>query len=168
MRGEKLTSIADLFVAAETSGSAPGTAAATATTESPPKPRLRLADMKRASSNVAKETVTNVAVAKATTQPKKKPAVSTQKKGAAVAAIAATIPPPQHKVLTPRVVESKEEPLDIFEFETIEVEECIIDGTKYFKEVSGGGCGGSSKNDDGPLIFAYDAGEYGPPVELSD
>ncbi len=134
-RGDTLVPIANLFGVV---ASAPAPASAPAVETSPPKPKLTFQSMKkRVASGTPSEATQEKPVAAPAPAPapppKKRKAPATQvAKKAQVAVVDA--PPSLIKIITPRMVESKDEPLEIFEIEEVVVEEVCVDGTKYYKD----------------------------------
>ncbi len=131
-REGKLVAIANLFAAA-----APTPMLATAaTTSDPPKPKMTFQSMKKQAAAAAAATSApppKVSSETTASPPRKRKPAAPKK-----VQVAATItPPPVIKTITPRMVESKDEPLEIFEVEDIVVEEVCVDSVKYYKDTHG-------------------------------
>jgi hypothetical protein len=162
-REGKLVAIANLFAA-----SAPAPIPATAaTTGGPPKPKMTFQSMKKqAAAAAAATSAPPPKVSSETTASpprKRKPAApcrlggghAAPKKTTAVAS-AIIAPPPIIKTITARMVESKDEPLEIFEVEDIVVEEICADDVKYYKDARG------------ETLYIYDDGQVGPPIKHAE
>ena len=169
-RGGKLIAIANLF------GAVPVPAPATTTAEAPsapPKPKMTFQSMKRqATATGGAGAVAPVAPAIAptsisspkkpssettTTPPRKRKLTAPKKAPVMFTATTAIIPPPAIvKIITPRLVESKDEPLEIIEVEDIVVEEVSLDGVKYYKDTRG------------ETLYNYDDGQVGPAIKRAE
>jgi len=174
-RGGKLIAIANLFGAVPVPVPAPVTETAEAPS-APPKPKMTFQSMKRQATAtggagavatveapVARVAPTSISSPKkpssetTTTPPRKRKLTAPKKAPTVVTATTATIPPPAIvKIITPRLVESKDEPLEIFEVEDIVVEEVSIDGVKYYKDTRG------------ETLYNYDDGQVGPAIKRAE
>ncbi len=150
-REGKLVAIANLFAAA-----APTPMLATAaTTSDPPKPKMTFQSMKKQAAAAAAATSApppKVSSETTASPPRKRKPAAPKK-----VQVAATItPPPVIKTITPRMVESKDEPLEIFEVEDIVVEEICVDGVKYYKDTHG------------ETLYNYDDGQVGSAIRHTE
>jgi hypothetical protein len=174
-RGGKLIAIANLFGAVPATETAPVTTTATIEAPSaPPKPKMTFQSMKRQATatggagevavaatppvaTVAPTSISSIKkpLSETTTPPPRKRKLTAPKKAPVV--VTATISAPAIvKIITPRVVESKDEPLEIFEVEDIIVEEVSLDGVKYYKDTRG------------ETLYNYDDGQVGSAIKRAE
>ncbi len=148
-REGKLVAIANLFSAVA--------ALPTEAVSAPPKPKMTFQSMKKQAAAAAAAVTATAPPQKAssetTTSPPRKRKPVAHKKAPAATAIN---PPPVIKTITPRMVESKDEPLEIFEVEDIVVEEVCVDGAKYYKDARG------------ETLYNYDDGQVGSAIRHTE
>ncbi len=153
-REGKLVAIANLFGAPVLTPMST-TIVATEVADAPPKPKMTFQSMKKQAAAAAAATSAPPpkVSSETTASPPRKRKPAAPKKPPAAATIN---PPPIIKTITARMVESKDEPLEIFEVEDIVVEEICIDGVKYYKDTHG------------ETLYNYDDGQVGSAIRHTE
>jgi hypothetical protein len=154
-REGKLVAIANLFAA---SALTPMSTAMVANevADAPPKPKMTFQSMKKQAAAAAAATSApppKVSSETTASPPRKRKPAAPKKVQVAATTIS---PPPIIKTITARMVESKDEPLEIFEVEDIVVEEISVDGVKYYKDAHS------------ETLYNYDDGQVGSAIRHTE